>query len=206
MKKKALILDLDNTIYPVSSIGEELFKSLFDLILKSGEYSGDFEAIRKEIMRTPFQKVAADFKFSSQLTETGTELLKNLSYDKPMFAFEDYAAIKNIPCKKFLVTTGFIKLQQSKVKQLGIENDFAEVHIVDPRTSDKTKKDIFQDILNRYGYSQADVLVVGDDLNSEIKAATELGIDTVLYDKLNFNPDITLLNKISDFSQLKDYV
>ncbi|GEO02857.1 hypothetical protein AAE02nite_05210 [Adhaeribacter aerolatus] len=206
MKKKALILDLDNTIYPVSSIGEALFKSLFELIKQSGEYFGDFKEIKQEIMRTPFQKVAADFKFSSQLTAAGTELLQDLTYDEPMFAFEDYTEIKNIPCTKFLVTTGFIKLQRSKVEQLGIEKDFAEIHIVDPRTSNKTKKDIFQDILNRYNYNQADVLVVGDDRNSEIKAATELGIDTVLYDKLNFNPDITSPNKISDFRQLKDFV
>jgi FMN phosphatase YigB (HAD superfamily) len=30
MNKKAIILDLDNTIYPVSSIGEELFRLLLN--------------------------------------------------------------------------------------------------------------------------------------------------------------------------------
>jgi putative hydrolase of the HAD superfamily len=37
MRKKAIILDLDNTIYPVSSIGDKLFKSLLHLISDSGD-------------------------------------------------------------------------------------------------------------------------------------------------------------------------
>jgi putative hydrolase of the HAD superfamily len=34
MYKKAIIFDLDNTVYPVHSIGEELFAPLFALIMK----------------------------------------------------------------------------------------------------------------------------------------------------------------------------
>ena len=45
MTKKALILDLDNTIYPVSAIGEKLFGKLFHLIIESGDYTGDFQLI-----------------------------------------------------------------------------------------------------------------------------------------------------------------
>lgn len=206
MKKKAIILDLDNTVYPVASIGEELFKPLFHLLEKRGEYTGDLEVIKTEIMRKPFQKVAEEFSFSDQLTDEGVALLANLTYDKQMSAFEDYAEFKNIPGNKFLVTTGFTKLQQSKVKQLGLENDFVEIHIVDPKISDKTKKDIFQDIMARHQYTPAEVLVVGDDPNSEIQAALDLGIDVVLYDKLNFNPDVTVLNRITDFGQLKDFI
>ena len=38
MPKQALILDLDNTIYPVQQIGQDLFCNLFQLISESGEY------------------------------------------------------------------------------------------------------------------------------------------------------------------------
>lgn len=181
MRKKAIIFDLDNTIYPVSSIGEKLFKPLFALINVSGEYSGDFNEIRQEIMRKPFQLVADQFSFSKKLKSEGLKMLTDTTYDERIKPFDGYQVVKKISCKKFLVTTGFEKLQKSKIKQLGIEKDFDQIFIIDPNHSDLTKKDIFGKIMEDYRFSTEDVLVVGDDLNSEIKAAKELGIFTVLY-------------------------
>jgi putative hydrolase of the HAD superfamily len=57
MRKKTVILDLDNTIYPVHSIGNELFYTLFKLIEESGEYNGNLQEIKNDIMRRPFQKL-----------------------------------------------------------------------------------------------------------------------------------------------------
>lgn len=202
MNKKAIILDLDNTIYPVSSIGDELFGPLFQLILENGEYLEDIDLIKKDIMRKPFQKVASAYNFSNKLLEKGVNILQEISCTMKISVFEDYNEVKNIPTKKFLVTTGFTKMQYSKVAQLGITNDFEEIHVINPQLSDKTKKDIFADILTRFQFNSSDVLVIGDDPNSEIKAANELGIDTVLYDKLNFNPSTNII-RITDFSQLK---
>lgn len=184
MKKKAIILDLDNTIYPVSSIGDRLFKSLFSLIRKSGEYSGDFDQIRFEIMRRPFQYIADDFSFSESLKSDCFKLLSNLTYDEKIQPFEGYETLLTIPCRRFLVTTGYTKMQHSKIKQLGIENDFEAIFIIDPDKSTLTKRDIFEKILADYNLKVEDVLVVGDDLNSEIFHAKALGIETVLYDYL----------------------
>ena len=78
MKKEYIILDLDNTIYPVHSIGEDLFKTLFALIETSSELEGAFELIRRDIMRKPFQVVAKEYGFSDELTASGIELLKDL--------------------------------------------------------------------------------------------------------------------------------
>lgn len=206
MKKKAIILDLDNTIYPVSSIGNKLFASLFRLIEESGEHTTDIDAIKQEIMRKPFQWVAAQHQFSNALTKKGIELLLNLTYEGPIEPFSDYTCTKQLHCDKFLVTTGFLKLQQSKIRGMGIEQDFKEIHIVDPATSHKTKKDVFADIIYRNAYQPAEVLVVGDDLQSEIKAAKELGIDTVLYDKFHLHDEINSQKKIADFNELKDFM
>jgi putative hydrolase of the HAD superfamily len=206
MPKKAIILDLDNTIYPVASIGNELFHPLFKMIEQSGEYTGDIEEIKKAIMRTPFQKVASAHNFSNTLKEQGIELLAGLTCTMEMAPFEDYNEVRAFPCKKFLVTTGFTRMQQSKVEKLNIARDFEEVHIVDPQLSNQTKKSVFKDIIDRHRLEPTDVLVVGDDPNSEIKAALELGIEAVLYDKLNFNPATTTLSRITDFKQLHDFI
>lgn len=204
--KKAIILDLDNTIYAVSSIGNELFASLFRLIEESGVHTTDIAAIKDEIMRKPFQMVAAQYQFSEELTKKGVELLLNLTYDGPIETFSDYSFTKQIACDKFLVTTGFVKLQQSKIRKMGIENDFKEIHIVDPATSHKTKKDVFAEIIYKNSYQLAEVLVVGDDLQSEIKAAKELGIETVLYDKFDLYGDIGSQIRITDFKGLSKFI
>ena len=182
--KRVLILDLDNTIYPVLSIADHLFGKLFKLIDENlGE--ADRQAAEKakhELTRRPYQHVANEFGFSKELKEQGMQMLRECTYDEPMFAYEEYNQLKQIPIDKYLVTTGFTKLQMSKVKMLNIAADFKQVYVVDPDQSTLTKKDIFQKIMDENGYSVEDVLVIGDDPKSEIKAAIELGIDTFLFD------------------------
>lgn len=206
MTKKAIILDLDNTIYAVSSIGNELFASLFRLIEESGAYTGSIDAIKDAIMRKPFQLVAAHYQFSDELVQKGIDLLMNLTYEAPIEPFNDYPYTKQLACEKFLVTTGFVKLQQSKIKRMGIESDFKEIHIVDPAISNKTKKDVFAEIIYKNRYQLTEVLVVGDDLQSEIKAAKELGIEAVLYDKFQLYGDIGSQARIIDFKELNKFI
>ena len=54
---------------------------------------------------------------------------------------------------------------------------------IDPSTTDKVKKDIFKEIVQANWYHSNEVMVIGDDPESEIKAGNELNIDTVLNDK-----------------------
>jgi len=200
--KRAIIFDLDNTIYPVSSIGEKLFKSLFQLIVENGEYNGDFEKIKGEIMRRPFQFVADDFSFSENLKSECLKLFLDLTYDEPMKPFDDYEYVRKLQGIKFLVTTGFTKLQNSKILQLNIEKDFLEIYIIDPIQSKLTKKDIFLKLLIDYHLKVHEVLVIGDDLNSEIKAANDMGIDTILYDRESEHTGIENQKIISSFKDL----
>jgi putative hydrolase of the HAD superfamily len=206
MTKKAIILDLDNTIYSVASIGAKLFSSLFELVETSGLSASQIAAFKEAVMREPFQVVARRYLLDQTLLQTCTQVLQDLTYDDAIEVFPDYHEVKRFPMERFLVTTGFNNLQSSKIRNMGIEQDFKEIHIVDPNTTGQTKKTVFADILNRHHYATSDVLVVGDDPASEIKAAAELGIDTVLYDKMNRYPSPGILNKITDFKDLKDFL
>lgn len=182
--KRVLILDLDNTIYPVSSIADHLFAKLFKLIDENlGE--ADRQAAqnaKEELTRRPYQHVADEFGFSDELKEQGMQMLANIRFEEPMYPYEQYNDLRQIPIDKFLVTTGFTKLQMSKVEMLNIGNDFKQVYVVDPSQSTQTKKDVFLKIMQEHGYATEEVLVIGDDPKSEIKAAIELGIDTFLFD------------------------
>jgi putative hydrolase of the HAD superfamily len=206
MHKKALILDLDNTIYPVSSIGDTLFAPLFDVIKKDEQVAGKFADIRSEVMRRPFQMVAKEFHFSKELTERGIQIMKDIAYNGKIIPFEDYKFVRELPVDKFLVTAGFLKMQQSKVEAMQLQRDFKEIHIIDFTTTKKVKKDVFAEIVAQHHFDKRDVLIVGDDLYSEIKAAQELGIDAVLYDKLQLYKEEKSVIKITDFAELKNYL
>ena len=179
-----LILDLDNTIYPARSIGEELFGPLFKLLEKPEyELSKDtLEDAKRDIQRVPFQKVAEKHDFPDELTSEALELLRNLSYEGEMSTFEDYHLIKELPSTRFLVTSGFTKLQRSKIEKLGLSQDFEEIFIIDPDHTDKVKKDIFEEIIKKYGLNIDDVIVIGDDPDSEIQAALDLRLHSILLD------------------------
>ncbi|MBS1522266.1 MAG: HAD family hydrolase [Bacteroidetes bacterium] len=188
--KKALILDLDNTIYPVSSISENLFADLFVILDQHAEIinvddGGKVEKIKDEMTRRPFQHIADEFNLDKGVRDKMIDILRNMAYTQPMKTYDDYLHVRAVPLDKFLVTTGFSKLQWSKVKMLGIEDDFKHIHIVDPDVNQQTKKDVFAEIMRTHNYTPGDLLVIGDDPESEIKAGRALGIDTFLYDPAN---------------------
>lgn len=205
-EKKAIIFDLDNTIYPVAAIGDKLFDELFQEIEQDQGYVGNLEDIKQAVQRQPFQVVAKDYKFNDSLLKKGLQLLDNLEYSQPIKAFEGYELTKNIKALKFLVTTGFSKLQWSKIKQLELEKDFEECIVVDPSKSEQTKKDVFKDIMEKYELKPKEVLIVGDDLHSEIQAGEELGIDTVVYDYNGQHSELTGYNVIADYEKLKQFI
>ena len=206
MVKKAIIYDLDNTLYTVASIGNKLFASLFELLEKEDIPAERLSLIKDDVMRKPFQVVAREHQFSNDLTQKGLALLQNLTYNEQIELHADYEEIRKLPQERFLVTTGFMQLQHSKIRSLGIEHDFKEIHVIDPMNTSQSKMTVFADIMRRHRYTPAEVLVVGDDPESEIKAATELGIDTVLYDKQARYTTYSVTNKIADFSALSRFL
>ena len=201
--KKAFIYDLDNTIYAVSSISKILFADLFALIENSTEHNGNIEGIKHELQRRPYQLVAKEFGFSESLTQAGFDLLNIMSYDDAIHPFPDYGEILLLEGDRFLVTTGFTKLQWSKIRGMQIEQHFLEIHIVDPSNSSRTKRDVFADIIERHGYTIAEVVVIGDDPKSEISAAQQLGIEAVLVDKTSQFPDAVVDHRVSGFGELR---
>lgn len=208
--KKALILDLDNTIYPVSSISADLFADLFAILDRHAEIinTGDantVDRIKDEMTRRPFQHIADEFNLHDEVRNKMEEQLRSMTYDLPMQPFDDYHHVRTTQLDKFLVTTGYSKLQWSKVKMLRIEQDFKQIHIVDPDMSQQTKKEVFAEIMQAHNYTTNDLLVIGDDPESEIKAAKALDIDTFLYDPSNKYPDVQVTyrsNNLQDVLKL----
>lgn len=173
---------------------------MFEAIEESGKHEHNIDDIKREMMRTPFRLVAKKYGMSDELTEKCINIQEDLTYNEPIQTFEDYDEILKLPAVRYLVTTGFFRMQQSKIDAMGIRNDFKEIHIVDPTQS--SKKEVFAGILSRNGYDTTEVLIVGDDPDSEIRAAKQLGIATVLYDREKTWPAGTADYQIQSFREM----
>jgi len=80
-----------------------------------------------------------------------------------------------------LVTLGMLRTQQKKVDLLKLERHFRQIHCVDFAKGDK-KKQIFEKILKESGARPETFVSIGNRIDSEIRDAKELGMQTVLMD------------------------
>ena len=80
------------------------------------------------------------------------------------------------------------------------------MYIIEPATTDKLKKDVFKEIVQANRYHLNEVMIIGDDPVSEIKAGIELNIDTVLYDKYHRFSKSAATYKIDNYKQLVEIV
>lgn len=182
--KKAYFIDLDNTIYFTKPNVEVLLGPLYHLLENEdlGISEIDFEKAKEEMLRTPFQKVAAKYHFNEHVIVKATNFLKESTLTEPMDVHNEYHYIKALMGLKVIVTAGFTKIQTTKVQMLGIEQDFDELFVVDNTLTDGNKKDAFLALMKKYELEPQDVLVIGDDAESEIRYGLELGMTTFLFD------------------------
>lgn len=180
---KAIIFDLDNCLSPTEEIGNELCEPAFDAIRKAnkGKISDNILAQAfSDIWRYPLDWVAKKYSFSPEMLTAGWEVFTRMEIKSPMQGYPDLNTLVELPVLRFLVTSGFRRLQESKIKALGFKDLFTAIYIDaidEPNRKGKSK--IFQEILEDYYFQSEEVLVIGDNPDSEIKAGNQLGIKTI---------------------------
>jgi putative hydrolase of the HAD superfamily len=176
---KAAIFDLDNCLAAADEAGEQLFKSAFDAI-RAANHGQLSEAAIADCWRHALDVVARKHGFTDPMLAAGWEAFRRLEVKERLRGYPDLWEIEALPLERFLVTSGFRRLQESKIEALGIRRLFREIQIdaVDeaPRRS---KQERFADIAGRHGWQPREVLVVGDNADSEIAAGNALGMPTV---------------------------
>jgi FMN phosphatase YigB (HAD superfamily) len=179
----AAIFDFDNCLAAANEPGEPLYQRVFDAIQRAnvGSHSeAQLQVAFSDIWFHALDWVAARHGFTTAMLEAGWRVMASLEVDCPLHGYADLHVLATLPLRRFLVTSGFRRLQISKIRALGVENAFERVFVDaldDPRR--KGKLGIFRDILCSLGAQPRDVLVVGDNPESEIAAGNELGMKTV---------------------------
>ncbi len=175
-----LILDLDDTIYEAASLSPQ---TLEPALISIKEYYDPQQAsaIIAELWYKPIDVVIQKFNIPQPVVAECFRRLQQVSFEEiEITPFEDYSVIKQLPQLKTLVTSGLEPLQLAKVQALGISSDFQSIHVDDPRLQPRQHKlDIFRMILEASQFPAADIWVIGDNPQSELQAAKELGMRTI---------------------------
>jgi putative hydrolase of the HAD superfamily len=180
---RAAIFDLDNCLAAADEVGEELYQPAFDAIRQANDGTISEETLQKaftDCWRHPLDWVAARYAFSEAMLAAGWRVFINMKVTRPMHGYADLATLRQLSVQRFLVTSGFRRLQESKIKELHLETLFAAIHVDAIDEPDRLGKSaLFQQILKEYNLAPAEVVIVGDNADSEIEAGNQLGLTTV---------------------------
>ena len=205
---KAIIFDLDNCLAASDEPGRDLLAPTFDAIRRAnhGTLSDDtLERAFDECWGHSLDAVAKKYGFSDEMLAAGRAENERAEVKVPMHGYPDLDAIRALPAKLFLVTSGFRRLQESKVRALGVAPLFERVYIdaID-EPGRKGKEKIFAEILREYALEPPEALVVGDDPDSEIAAGNRLGIPTVQIQRPGIPRAPNALHHIRSLTELAD--
>jgi putative hydrolase of the HAD superfamily len=179
----AIIFVLDNCLSAAVEVGAQLFEPAFEAIRCANRGTltdPELKEAFSDCWRHPLDFVAAKHRFSKEMLSAGWNEMARIAVKGQMHGYPDLPILAELPVQRFLVTSGFRRLQESKVKALGIEHLFTAIYIDAIDEPDrKGKLRIFEMILERHGLRPEEVLVVGDNADSEIEAGNRLWIKTV---------------------------
>ncbi len=191
MKIKAVIFDLDDTLFDCSGIlAESARKRAAKAMVKAGlkckwekAYKKINEFKRKKGPKTDaFQKVVD--KFGPKDYSIVKEAIKSYNSEEGIEGIELFPGVKETLAelredyKLILVTSGTRVRQQKKIDMLGLNHDF-DLIIIDELEEQLSKEDRFLAVLKNFKLVPEEVLVVGDRIFSEIKIGNILGMTTV---------------------------
>ena len=204
--KKLLILDLDDTIFETKSITKESVSSILqefenNVIEKYGKSLTN--QIISEFWKLPFDILAKKYQLDKQVKQELAKSISQTSFDFNINPYKDFEVLKSLNLEKILVTTGFDKLQQAKIKNLKIEAVFSEIYIDDILDSNRIfKKGIFTNILKKRNIKKEHVFIIGDNTQSELKAGFQLGLHTVQVSRYEQEKSRYANHLIQDFCEL----
>lgn len=180
---RAIIFDLDNCLSPSDAMGRDFMDPVFGAIREANRGQVDEEELARafdDMWRTPLDAVAKKYGFSEEMLDAGWRVSGEMEVRGEMRGYDDLEVLRGLPVKRYLVTSGFRRKQESKIRALGIAPlfDGISVDAID-EPARKGKQGLFEEIAASGAFASKEVLVVGDHPESEIAAGNRLGMPTV---------------------------
>ncbi|MBS1747594.1 MAG: YjjG family noncanonical pyrimidine nucleotidase [Bacteroidetes bacterium] len=204
MAYKHLFFDLDHTLWDFAANARETFCELYDkydLKLKGvSEFDSFFERyayhndrlwdrytkgfIKQEELR--WKRVwlsLLDFKIADEklAKDMAVDFLAGLPNRKNLFPYTkeilDYLVNKDYVLH--LITNGFESVQHDKLKYSNLHSYFKEIITSEAAGSLKPNKEIFEFALKAAHAQTEESIMIGDNIEADIKGAMNAGLDTI---------------------------
>ena len=189
MKIKAIIFDLDDTLYDctgtlVEDARKRACRKMSEWVKIDAE---KLHARMKELYEKygprcdVFNKIAEEFAIADERFIEDAMMAYN---EGEIGEIELFPGAKEMliklrkKYKLILVTSGVYERQKKKIEILGLKDKF-DMIMINNILTDSTKEDDFEDVLEKYDLKPKEVLCVGDRIHSEIKTGNRMGMITV---------------------------
>ncbi len=226
---KHLFFDLDHTLWDFESNSKQTWHQLY---LKHGLHeriTPDFDAfyerysyhnkrlwdryhhgfIKQEELRWKRMWLSfLDFKVGDDALakQLSDEYLLILPTQKLLFPYAveiiEYLSKKGY--ELHLITNGFENVQWGKLRSSQIDHYFREVITSERAMSLKPHKAIFEYALNITGADLRESIMIGDNLDADIKGAMEAGLDTIFVNHINESTELKPTYIIHHLQELEE--
>ncbi len=135
-----------------------------------------------------------DFKIADEAVsrKMGLEFLEILPNKNKLFPYtiEILSYLKNKGYQMHLITNGFEKVQYNKIEKSNIGSFFIEVITSEGSNSLKPNREIFEHALQKTGASIKKSIMIGDNIEADIKGAMNIGMDTIFVNHINATTEV----------------
>ena len=224
-----LFFDLDHTLWDFEANAKETLYELHGLYALQEKGVDDFDLffnrysfhnerlwdrytkgfIKQEELR--WKRVwltLLDFKIADEslAKKMSVQFLEQLPNRRNLFPYTteilDYLTKKNYVLH--LITNGFDNIQHSKLKYSNLTGYFNEVITSEKAGSLKPNKEIFEFALQATGADVTNSIMIGDNIEADIKGAMSAGLDTIFVNHLQVETDVKPTYIIHHLKELEE--
>lgn len=221
-KVKAVLFDLDDTLYSRVDAARGVFHGMFKTHLyKSADDSFIEEAVSYMMKHIKPNSMVHEDTFEALLKKYPSEIPYNRKncldyyyehiseFAKPdKEAFEIIKRLRSMGIKTAVVTNitpDRLDSQKAKIKALGLEKIMDLIVMSGEIGIHKPDKRIYEYAADALGVLPSECVFVGDDPNSDIKGAVGADMEAVWIDRWNSDDDIKRSPKVTTVTKIDEY-
>ena len=224
MKYKVILFDADETLFDFKKAEKEAFKNTmidFGIDYDESYHFNTYEEINSAIWKELEQGLITQQKLKVERFRRFIDKIE-MNFDENEFAstymkylgdgsflFEGALELIEDLSNKYIlsiVTNGLTIVQERRIKKSVIAKYFKDIVISEEIGISKPHPDIFEHAINNLGeFSKDEILMIGDNIGSDIKGGINYNIDTCWYNpnKVENKTDLIPTYEMSDYNEIR---
>ena len=102
-----------------------------------------------------------------------------------------------------IITNGFDDIQDTKLNSSNLRGYFDKVFTSEAVGFKKPSKEMFEKAVNLIGTTKKSCVMIGDNIETDIKGAINASLDVIFFNPENINHELTVTHEISSLVELK---